>query len=81
MIYHLRDKEGVLKVILPKKSAQGIFAEVDGCWKSYKSDTLISRAYHITKDTNWTIFQMNDNVIVTILLWQGDKIIEVDSDY
>jgi hypothetical protein len=80
--YHLRDSNGVLKAVIPKKNAMGIFTEVDGTWKPYKSEKHNSRAYHITRGVSWTFFQnRNDEIIIQIMLWEGDYLVEVHNDY
>lgn len=78
-IYHLRDSGGVLKAIIPKKNAMGIFTEVDGEWKSFKSDIRNSRAYYITRGVTWTFFQTHNNeAIISIVLWEGDRLVEIN---
>lgn len=74
--YHLRSQDGQLKAVIPKKNAMGIFTEVDGIWKGNKY--YDSRAFHITKAVSWKLIQNNnDQVIISIMLWEGDHLIEV----
>lgn len=78
-VYHLRDPDGVLKAVIPKKSAVGIFTEVDGMWKAFVSDNHTTRAYHITRGMSWTFFLPRyDGVIISIMLWEGDRLVEVN---